>query len=177
MLRSFFNNLSGAFLATILPDRAWLWDHSNRIRAGCRSHPRSPGQAVAFGPASDAFAGHDLIVFASPSIPLFPLKLAAVALMHEYWHAARCSQPFSQNLLGGGWVTAFVFDVTRDKLLGGCHWVERLYELVSEARVKAARSSIRSAAIKGQRPRQRRGWSSRTLRLIQAFVARACTSG
>ncbi len=72
------------------------------------------------------------------------------------------------KLLGVG-VTAFVFDVTRDKLME-MHWFERLYDLVMKLRAKAAelvdpiKQRIRELiAGNGE------GWSARTLRLIQRF--------
>jgi hypothetical protein len=72
------------------------------------------------------------------------------------------------KMLGVG-VTAFVFDVTRDKLME-MHWFERLYALVLKLRAKAAelvdpiKQRIRELiAGNGE------GWSARTLRLIQRF--------
>jgi len=109
-----------------------------------------------------------LIVFVVPIIPLFPLKLVGLWLLtHEYWTSAVFTILFAK-MLGVG-VTAFVFDVTRDKLLE-MHWFERLYELVLRLRAKATElvEPIKrriAELLKGNGE----GWSSRTLRLIQRF--------
>ena len=72
------------------------------------------------------------------------------------------------KFLGVG-VTAFIFDVTRPKLLE-MEWFEKLYELVLALRAKAAalvdpiKLRIREI-LRGDGD----GWSSRTLRLIQRF--------
>jgi hypothetical protein len=107
-------------------------------------------------------------VFVVPIIALFPLKLVGLWLLtHEYWLTGVSTFLFAK-MLGVG-VTAFIFDVTRDKLLE-MHWFERLYELVLRLRAKAAalvdpiKRRIREL-ITGNGE----GWSSRTLRLIQRF--------
>ena len=65
-----------------------------------------------------------LIVFIVPVLPLFPLKLVGLWLLtHEYWLSAITTILFAK-LLGVG-VTAFIFDVTRDKLLE-MRWFEAL---------------------------------------------------
>ena len=57
-----------------------------------------------------------LIVFVVPAILLFPLKLFGLWLLtHEYWASAVTLLVFAK-FLGVG-VTAFIFDVTRPKLL------------------------------------------------------------
>ena len=57
-----------------------------------------------------------LIVFAVPVISLFPLKLAGLWLFaNKYWIAALLTIVFAK-FLGVG-VAAFIFDVTRPKLL------------------------------------------------------------
>ena len=110
-----------------------------------------------------------LIVFAVPVIPLFPLKLVGLWLLAHRILDRRASSPScSQSSLGVG-VTAFIFDVTRDKLLEMA-WFERLYEFVLTLRAKAAelvepiKRRIREL-LRGNGE----GWSSRMLRLIQRF--------
>ena len=72
------------------------------------------------------------------------------------------------KFLGVG-VAAFIFDVTKDKLLE-MHWFETLYEFVIALRAKAnalvdpIRSRIRDTLRGGGD-----SWSARTLRLIQRF--------
>jgi hypothetical protein len=109
-----------------------------------------------------------LIVFIVPVIPLFPLKLVGLWLLaHEYWISAILTIIFAK-FLGVG-VAAFIFDVTRDKLLE-MDWFETLYEFVIELRAKASalvdpiKLRIKNA-LRGDGDR----WSSRVLRLIQRF--------
>ncbi|RXG93799.1 hypothetical protein [Bradyrhizobium zhanjiangense] len=156
-------------LAIVFLIEAWLWDHLEPIVAKvvaaiplARLKQWLTERVDALSPAMT------LIVFAVPIIPLFPLKLVGLWLLaHEYWTSAVFTIVFAK-MLGVG-VTAFVFDVTRDKLLE-MHWFERIYELVLKVRAKAAelvdpiKRRIREL-ITGNGE----GWSSRTLRLIQRF--------
>ncbi|UPK26867.1 hypothetical protein [Bradyrhizobium sp. 195] len=156
-------------LAIVFLIEAWLWDHLEPIVARivaaiplARFKQWLTERVDALSPATT------LIVFAVPIVPLFPLKLVGLWLLtHEYWTSAIFTIVFAK-LLGVG-VTAFVFDVTRDKLLE-MHWFERIYDLVLKVRAKAAelvdpvKRRIRELiAGNGE------GWSSRTLRLIQRF--------
>ena len=156
-------------LAIIFLIEAWLWDHLEPIVA----------RVVAIIPLAqfkqwltvrvDALSpAMTLIVFAVPIIPLFPLKLVGLWLLaHEYWMSAVFTILFAK-LLGVG-VTAFVFDVTRDKLLEMA-WFERLYDFVltTRARATALVEPIKQR-IKALLTGNGEGWSSRTLRLIQRF--------
>jgi hypothetical protein len=108
-----------------------------------------------------------LIVFIVPVIPLFPLKLVGFWLLtHEYWLSAILTIIFAK-FLGVG-VAAFIFDVTRPKLLEMA-WFEKLYEFVLALRAKATalidpvKQRIKHALSGGD------GWSARMLRLIQRF--------
>ena len=156
-------------LAIIFLIEAWLWDHLEPIVARvvaaiplARFKQWLTERVDALPPAMT------LIVFAVPIIPLFPLKLIGLYLLtHEYWLTGVSTFLFAK-LLGVG-VTAFVFDVTRDKLME-MRWFERLYDLVMKLRAKATelvdpiKRRIRELiAGNGE------GWSSRTLRLIQRF--------
>ncbi|MBR0776772.1 hypothetical protein JQ625_18205 [Bradyrhizobium diazoefficiens] len=156
-------------LAIIFLIEAWLWDHCEPIVARlvaaiplARFKQWLAERIDALSPAMT------LIVFAVPIIPLFPLKLVGLWLLaHQYWTSAVFTILFAK-LLGVG-VTAFIFDVTRAKLLE-MPWFERLYELVLRVRAKA---TLLVNPIK-QRIRELiagngEGWSSRTLRLIQRF--------
>jgi hypothetical protein len=103
-----------------------------------------------------------------PVIPLFPLKLVGFWLLtHEYWLSAVFTILFAK-LVGVG-VTAFVFDVTRPKLLE-MGWFEWLYEFVMSLRAKAAAlvDPIKRRMLEIMRG-DGGGWSSRMLRLIQRF--------
>ena len=109
-----------------------------------------------------------LIVFIAPVIPLFPLKMFGLWLLaNEYWLSAVLILVFAK-FLGLG-VAAFIFDVTRPKLLE-MGWFEKLYEFIIDlrARAKALVDPIKARIVEmlsggGE------GWSVRTLRLIQRF--------
>jgi len=109
-----------------------------------------------------------LIVFIVPVIPLFPLKLVGLWLLaNEYWASAIGIIIFAK-FVGVG-VTAFIFDVTRPKLLE-MEWFEKLYEFIMGLRAKAHAlvDPIKNRIldmIRGDGGR----WSARVLRLIQRF--------
>jgi hypothetical protein len=156
-------------LAIVFLIEAWLWDHLEPVVARivaaiplARFKQWLTERVDALSPAMT------LIVFAVPIIPLFPLKLVGLWLLtHEYWTSALVTIVLGK-MLGVG-VTAFVFDVTREKLLE-MRWFERLYLLVLKLRAKAAelvdpiKRRIREILTGNGE-----GWSSRTLRLIQRF--------
>jgi len=156
-------------LAIIFLIEAWLWDHLEPIVAWfvalipLRAFKQWLAERVdTLSPAMT------LIVFIVPVIPLFPLKLVGFWLLaHEYWLSAILTIIFAK-FLGVG-VAAFIFDVTRPKLLEMA-WFESLYEFVIGLRAKA------NALVEPIKQRIRYvlrgdgdGWSSRTLRLIQRF--------
>ena len=156
-------------LAVIFLIEAWLWDHLEpiveRIVAliPLRAFKQWLSERVdALSPAMT------LIVFAVPVIPLFPLKLVGLWLLaHEYWLAAGIVIVLGK-FVGVG-VTAFIFDVTRAKLLEMA-WFRKIYHFILVLRARAA------ALVNPVKQRIREilrgdgnGWSSRTLRLIQRF--------
>jgi hypothetical protein len=156
-------------LAIVFLIEAWLWDHLEPIVA----------RVVALIPLNtfkqwlsdrvDALSpAMTLIVFIVPVIPLFPLKLVGLWLLtHEYWISAILTIIFAK-FLGVG-VAAFIFDVTRDKLLE-MDWFEAIYEFVLELRAKAsALVDPIKVRIKDALSGNGDGWSSRMLRLIQRF--------
>src|SRR5216684_6528968 len=156
-------------LAVIFLIEAWLWDHLEPIVAWfvalipLRAFKQWLAERIdTLSPAMT------LIVFIVPVIPLFPLKLVALWLLaHEYWMTAIVTFVFAK-FVGVG-VAAFIFDVTRPKLLE-MEWFEKLYDFVIALRVKAAalvdpiklriKEALRGAGD---------GWSARMLRLIQRF--------
>ncbi|HET6838342.1 MAG TPA: hypothetical protein VFH41_01250 [Bradyrhizobium sp.] len=168
MMRRFFQPF-WVLLAVIFLIEAWLWDHLEPIVARVveliplRAFKQWLAERVdTLSPAMT------LIVFIVPVIPLFPLKLAGFWLLtHEYWLSAIFTIVFAK-FLGVG-VTAFVFDVTRDKLLE-MRWFETLYEFILDLRAKAValiepiKLRIKEILRGGDD-----GWSSRMLRLIQRF--------
>ena len=156
-------------LAIIFLIEAWLWDHLEPIVE----------KVVAWIPLRefkqwlsdriDALSpAMTLIVFAVPVVPLFPLKLFGLWLLaHEYWLAAIFTIVFAK--FAGLGITAFIFDVTREKLME-MRWFAALYDFIMMLRAKA---QALVAPIK-QRIREilrgdGEGWSARTLRLIARF--------
>src|SRR3569833_550370 len=156
-------------LAIIFLIEAWLWDHLEpivaRIIAAIPLRAFKQWLAERVDTLSPAMT---LIVFIVPVLPLFPLKLVGLWLLtHEYWASAVFTILFAK-LLGVG-VTAFIFDVTRPKLLE-MGWFERLYEFIlalsagAKELVEPGKARI-VEVIRGDGE----GWSARTLRLIQRF--------
>jgi hypothetical protein len=88
-------------------------------------------------------------------------------LMHEYWLSAISTMVFAK-FLGLG-VTAFIFDVTRPKLLE-MRWFEALYEFILAMRAKAGAmvDPVKRRILEIVRG-DGDGWSSRMLRLIARF--------
>ena len=156
-------------LAVIFLIEAWLWDHLEPIVAAVvalfplRSFKHWLAERVdTLSPAMT------LLVFIVPVIPLFPLKLIGIWLLaHQYWISAILTIVFAK-FLGVG-VAAFIFDVTRPKLLQ-MQWFEKLYQFILALRAKAnalvdpIKLQIKQALGGGGD-----GWSSRLLRLIQRF--------
>ena len=156
-------------LAVIFLIEAWLWDHLEpiveRIVALIPLRAFKQWLADRVDTLSPAVT---LIVFAVPVIPLFPLKLVGLWLLaNQYWLSAGVVIVLGK-LVGVG-VTAFIFDVTRTKLLQMA-WFKKLYEFIMAMRAKA------TALVQPIKQRIREilrgngeGWSQRTLRLIARF--------
>jgi hypothetical protein len=156
-------------LAIIFLIEAWLWDHLEPIVA--RVVAMIPLRAFKqwLSDRVDTLSpAMTLIVFIVPVIPLFPLKLVGLWLLtHEYWMSAIATIIFAK-FLGVG-VAAFVFDVTRPKLLEMA-WFEKLYKFILALRAKAnALVDPIKQRIKTALSGAGDGWSSRMLRLIRRF--------
>jgi hypothetical protein len=156
-------------LAVIFLIEAWLWDHLEPIVA--RVVALIPLRAFKQWLADrvDTLSpAMTLVVFIVPVIPLFPLKLVGLWLLaNEYWASAIVTIVLAK-FVGVG-VTAFLFDVTRSKLLE-MPWFEKLYQFVMALRTKAVAlvDPIKKrimVILRGDGA----GWSSRMLRLIQRF--------
>ena len=156
-------------LAIIFLIEAWLWDHLEPIVAWVVSAiPLRTFKQWLADRVDTLSPAMTLIVFIVPVLPLFPLKLVGFWLLtHEYWMSAVFTILFAK-LLGVG-VTAFVFDVTRPKLLE-MGWFEKLYEFIIDlrARAKALVDPIK-VRLREMLRGEGGGWSARTLRLIQRF--------
>lgn len=123
-------------LALIFLVEAWLWDRLEPIVARVIAKIPLPAMKEWFAARVDHLSpGATLIIFIVPAIPLFPLKLIGLWLLtHKYFVSAAFVIVFAK-LLGVG-VTAFVFDVTRDKLLQ-MTWFRKLYEFLLDLRMRA----------------------------------------
>jgi hypothetical protein len=157
-------------LALIFLIEAWLWDHLEPIVARVVAWiPFRAFKAWLADKVDVLSPAMTLIVFIVPVIPLFPLKLFGLWLLaNEYWLSAVVILVFAK-FLGVG-VAAFIFDVTRPKLLQMA-WFERLYDWVMmlRARAHAIIDPVKlriKAAISSARG------SSRLLRMIQQFRKR-----
>jgi hypothetical protein len=156
-------------LAIIFLIEAWLWDHLEPVVARVvAALPLRAFKQWLSDRVDSLSPAMTLIVFIVPIIPLFPLKLVGLWLLtHEYWMSAIGTIIFAK-FLGVG-VTAFIFDVTRPKLLEMA-WFEKLYEFVIGLRAKAMAlvDPIKQRIMDVLRGNGE-GWSSRMLRLIQRF--------
>jgi len=156
-------------LAVIFLIEAWLWDHLEPIvERVVKAIPLRAFKQWLSDRVDALSPAMTLIVFAVPVIPLFPLKLVGLWLLaNEYWLSAAVVI-VAGKFLGLG-VTAFIFDVTRAKLLQMA-WFRKGYEFIMAMRARAA------AIVQPIKQRIREmlrgdgdGWSSRTLRLIARF--------
>jgi len=154
-------------LAIIFLIEAWLWDHLEPLVAWVVAMiPLRTFKQWLADRVDTLSPVMTLTVFIVPVIPLFPLKLVGFWLLtHEYWLSAVLTIIFAQ-FLGVG-VAAFVFDVTRPKLLE-MQWFERLYDFVIELRAQAA-ALVDPIKLRIKEALNGAGWSSRMLRLIQRF--------
>jgi hypothetical protein len=156
-------------LAIIFLIEAWLWDHLEPIVARVVAWiPLQTFKQWLTERVDTLSPAMTLIVFIVPVIPLFPLKLVGLWLLtHEYWVSAVATIVFAK-FVGVG-VAAFLFDVTRSKLLEMA-WFEKLYEFVMMLRRKAA-DVVEPLKIRIKEILRGDGdsWSARTLRLIQRF--------
>ena len=123
-------------LAIVFLVEAWLWDHLKPVIAAVVGVvPWGPikvwlRRLIATLPPWAA-----LVVFVIPFIVLLPLKLLEFWLLaHRQWVAGVVVLILAK-LVGLG-VTAFIFEVTRDKLMQMA-WFRRLYDWVMWLRDKA----------------------------------------
>src|SRR5258708_22912420 len=116
-------------LALFFLVEAWLWDHLRAAIAwAVNLLPLDKLKARLAALVEKLPPWAVLIVFVVPFIVLLPLKFLEVYfIVHRQWFAAIFILVLAK-LLGLG-VTAFIFDVTRPKLLQMV-WFRRLYELM-----------------------------------------------
>ncbi len=123
-------------LALIFLLEAWLWDRVEPIIARVVALIPLPRLKAWLADRVEHLSpGLTLIVFAVPFIVLFPLNLIAAWLLAHKYFVGATALIVLQKILGVG-IVAFVFDVTRDKLLQ-MGWFRRLYQFVLDLRVRA----------------------------------------
>jgi hypothetical protein len=116
-------------LALLFLFEAWLWSHLAPVVAWVVA--RIPLREIKARVA--AWIEHlppyaTLLVFLVPVVTLFPLKLVGLwMLAHGSWLGAMTTLAAAKVISTG--LTAFIFDLTRDKLLQ-MGWFRRLYDLV-----------------------------------------------
>jgi hypothetical protein len=116
-------------LAIVFLIEAWLWRHLEPIVEWIVARlPLRAVKARLAGIIRKLPPAATLVVFVVPIAALFPLKVLGLWLLaHKYWFAAGGVLVFAK--LVGLAVTAFVFEVTRPKLLQ-LRWFRGLYEYV-----------------------------------------------
>ena len=116
-------------LAIVFLIEAWLWRHLEPIVGRIVAWlPLRAIKARVAGMIRKLPPAATLVVFVVPVVTLFPLKVLGLWLLaHKYWIAASGVLVFAK--LVGVAVTAFVFEVTRPKLLQ-LRWFRWLYERV-----------------------------------------------
>jgi len=116
-------------LALVFLLEAWLWQRLAPIVAWVVGRiPLERLKALVAARIARLSPAATLVVFVVPFIVLLPLKFLEVWLIaHHKWLAAIAMLVFAK-LLGLG-VTAFIFDVTRAKLLQ-MSWFRAIYEQV-----------------------------------------------
>jgi hypothetical protein len=172
MMRSLLQPLL-ILLALSFLIEAWLWDHLEPIVARIVALiPLRAFKAWLSTRVDRLSPALTLVVFVIPLVLLFPLKLVEVWLLtHHYWIAA-IALIVASKFVGVG-VVAFIFDVTRSKLLQMA-WFRRLYELILDIRRRAGELVAPvTARIKSIVAMVRSGSSSRWLRMIQRMRSRA----
>jgi hypothetical protein len=159
-------------LALIFLVEAWLWDHLEPVVSRVVAWIPLRAFKLWLTERVDALSpAMTLVVFIVPIIPLFPLKLVGLWLLaNEYWISAILVLVFAK-FFGLG-VAAFIFDVTRPKLLQ-MPWFEKLYGWVIALRERA-RAIVEPIKLRIRQAMSGAGdgWLSRLLRMIQQFRKR-----
>jgi len=125
MLRRYLLRPLWIVLALLFLLEAWLWDHLQPLVA--RLVALIPLAALKRGIArlvSSLPPWAVLFVFAVPFVLMLPLKFAEVYFLARRQWLLACAVILLVKLVGVG-VTAFIFDVTRDKLMQMA-WFRRL---------------------------------------------------
>lgn len=149
-------------LALIFLVEAWLWEHLRPLVAWVVERiawDRLKARAAAWIEHLPPYA--TLLVFLVPVILLFPLKLVGLwMLAHGSWLGAMAVLGLAKVASMG--VTAFIFDITRPKLLQ-LAWFRWLYDHMltwlarAHALIDPIRLRLRAAAARAFEPVRRAG--------------------
>lgn len=124
-------------LALIFLAEAWLWDRVEPIIARVVALIPLPRLKKWFAERVEHLSpSATLLVFAVPLVLLAPLNLVEAWLLAKKYFISAMILIVLQKVVGVG-IIAFVFDVTREKLLK-MDWFRRLYEFVIDLRAKAS---------------------------------------
>lgn len=116
-------------LAVVFLVEAWLWEHVRPLVARVVDWISWPALRAKIAAAIGGLSPYPtLLVFLVPVVLLFPLKFLGLwMLSHGSWLGAVVVLGLAKVTSVG--VTAFIFDLTRPKLLQ-LAWFRRVYELV-----------------------------------------------
>ncbi len=161
-------------LALIFLIEAWFWDHLEPVVARVVALiPLHAFKAWLANRVARLSPAPTLLVFIAPLIVLLvPLKFAEVWLLTKHYWICAIALIIVSKFIGVG-VLAFIFDVTRSKLLQ-IGWFRAGYELILNIRARAGEivapvlAGIK-ATVAGFRSRS----SARWLRMIQRIRSRA----
>lgn len=120
-------------LAVVFLIEAWLWDHLQALLRGLVDRlPFARFKAWLAAAIRRLSPWATLVVFVVPFVALLPLKVLEVYLLARHQWVAAVLVVVLAKLLGLG-LTAFIFDLTRDKLLQMA-WFRWLFERVMALR-------------------------------------------
>jgi hypothetical protein len=120
-------------LALLFLAEAWLWTHLEPIVARIVALiPLRRLKAWLAAKIETLSPPLTLVVFLVPVVVLFPLKIVGVWLLANHYWLAAMAVIVTAKLVGVG-VAAFIFDVTRPKLMQMA-WFRRVFDWVMRVR-------------------------------------------
>jgi hypothetical protein len=160
-------------LALIFLIEAWLWDHLEPVVARIvATIPLRAFKAWLAARVARLSPMATLLVFLAPVVLLFPLKFLEVWLIANHYWISAVALIVAGKFIGVG-IVAFIFDVTKPKLLQ-MPWFVRLYRWVLDIRRRAGEIVAPTMArIKAMVARIRGGSSSRLMRTVHHLRSRA----
>lgn len=160
-------------LALIFLIEAWLWDHLEPVVARIVAMiPLRAFKAWLAARVARLSPMLTLLVFLAPVVLLFPLKFLEVWLIANHYWISAVALIVAGKFIGVG-IVAFIFDVTRPKLLQ-MPWFLRVYRWVLDIRRRAHEIVAPTMArIRAMVARIRGGPSSRLMRTVHHLRSRA----